>query len=549
MRQQIIPSILNRPQSLGLINYSRINTHIWSRGTGKTTFLGIVMGEIAHALPRSANALVCRTYLQALTRTMPAMAASLESIGYYEGIHWVRGIKPPDSWPKPYFPPMDYQNFISWYTGAGWHIVSQDRKGSSRGFNIDSWMADEGLNLKKDMIDDEITVANRANQGKFGNNKYHLSEMVVSSQPILPESKWLLKRADYYQDFGQNYEDYRNRLSQLLLAIVDAESESEMDSLWMEALEIKREFKFFRNTTNIPVTGHKLTNFFLDADIFDNIKNLKWPYIKHVRSSMSDIMFTTEVLNGIFTTSEKGFYPDLSDRHVYDTEDYSRYDDLILNINAIENAGSTYDSSVNAQMPLHIACDYGGSFNCMVVSQQLDDEERFVQSFYEYHPKKITDVVAKFNKYFDSHPTKKVHFWYDQTAIGTSGLVEFNYADEVVRVLKSAGWDVVEHYMGSAPGHDKKFLLINKILSEAELNVYPKIRMHREFCRDMYISLKLAGIQNTSRGFGKDKRPEQKKSVDQKTATHLSDAFDLLIYHKYSSIESDAASGFSVATM
>lgn len=528
-----IPLRFNRYQALAHINFATRNTHIAGRGVGKTTNIGWIMHNVVTSMPRSANAFVCRTYLQALTRSLPAIIAGLETFGYRYGIDYLVGKEPPKSWARPYFQPLSYEHFISFPNGAGYHLVSQDRKGTARGFNIDSFIGDEGLNLIKQMLDDEISVANRGNLGRFSHSRYHHSETIVSSQPILPESKWLLEAAQYYRIGGQDYEDYRNELCDILLNIVDANTEEEMEYHWQFARKLKQEFKWHRHTDIIPVTNEKITSFFIDADVFDNIENLGWKYIRQQRASMSDLTFRVEILNAIFTISEKGFYPDLSDRHLYDIADYSGYDELIYTRDAGNKLSSLMDPSINPKLPLHIACDYGGSFNCMVASQEYSDEDRIVSDFFEYHPQKMEDVVKQFIKYFESHPKKEVHFWYDQTAIGTSGLVEYNYADEVQRLLRQAGWDVRPHYVGAAPPHPVKYQFLGKILSERDPSL-PKVRMHRENCRATYNSMRMVAIKQGKNGFEKDKSPERKQSVDQAKAPHLSDAVDQLLYHKHS---------------
>lgn len=532
-----IPLRFNRYQALSHVNFATRNTHICGRGVGKTTNIGWIMHNVITDMPRSVNALVCRTYLQALTRTLPAVIDGLEKFGYQFRRDYLVGKEPPKSWARPYFPPLSYEHFISFPNGAGYHLVSQDRKGTARGFNLDSWIGDEGLNLIKQMLDDEISVANRGNLGRFAHSRYHHSETIVSSQPILPESKWLLEASQYYRIGGQDYEDYRNELVDILLNIVDSTSEEEMDHHWSQARKLKQEFKFYRHTDIIPVTNEKLTSFFIDADVFDNIENLGWKYIRQQRASMSDLTFRVEILNAIFTISEKGFYPDLSERHLYDIADYSAYDELIYSPDAGKSITSILDTSIDKRLPIHISCDYGGSFNCLIASQEYADEERLVSEFYAYHPEKMENVVNQFINYFASHPKKEVHFWYDQTAIGTSGLVEFNYADEVMRLLRHAGWDVRPHYVGAAPPHPVKYQFIGKVLSERDPSL-PRVRMHRENCRSTYNSMRMVAIKQGKTGFEKDKSPERKASVDQAKAPHLSDAFDQLIYHKHSDKQS-----------
>lgn len=549
MTPEIKPLNLNRWQLFAHLYASTRNKVVGGRGIGKTTYLSWRLKNKCEDMPRSANALVCRTYLQALTRTIPAIIAGLESLGWLHGRDYVIGKEPPKSWPKPFFPPVSYEHFISTKTGAGYHIVSQDRKGSSRGFNIDSWDADEGLNLNKQQIDDEISVATRANVGRFDYSRYHLTEFIVSSQPILPESQWLLEDADYYRQGGYAYQEYRDSLTNVLLNMIDSESEAEMQAYWEEALTIKQNWKWYRDVKTIPITNEKISTFFIDADVFDNIQNLGWKYVKQQRASMSDLAFKVEILNALFTISENGFYPDLSERHLYDIQDYSILDKYGYALPVDEEISSLQDPSIESKAPLHMAMDYGGSFNCMVVSQEYVDEERIVAGFHEYHPKKTSDVVAQFIKFFQYHHDKTVYYYHDQTAIGTDGSRDYTYADEVMMLLSQAGWKVVSMYMGQAPTHFLKYLFFGNILSERDTRQLPRIRMHRERCRPLYQSMKLVASKQGSKGVEKDKTPERKSTVDQVRAPHYSDAFDQLVYYKHASKQGQTKSSASKMEM
>jgi hypothetical protein len=533
MKPEIKPLNFNRWQLFAHLYAASRNKVVGGRGIGKTTFLAWRMKVTMEDMPRSANALVCRTYLQALTRTIPAIIAGFETLGWINGRDYLIGKEPPKSWPRPYFPPVSYEHFISSKTGAGYHIVSQDRKGSSRGFNIDSWLGDEGLNLNKQQIDDEISVANRANVGRFDYSRYHLTEFIVTSQPILPESQWLLEDADYYRQGGYAYQEYRDSLTELLLNLVDSESEAEMQAYWQEVLTIKQNWKWYRDIKTIPITNEKISTFFIDADVFDNIQNLGWKYVRQQRASMSDLAFKVEILNALFTISENGFYPDLTDRHLYDINDYTLLDKYGYSMPSDETLTSVQDPSIDPKMPIHIACDYGGSFNCLVASQEYADEERIIAAFHEYHPNKISDVIAQFIKFFQYHHDKTVYYWHDQTAIGTDGSRDYTYADEVKHLLSLAGWKVVSMYTGKAPEHYLKHLFLGNILSERDLSTLPRVRMHRERCRALYQSMKLVAAKQGAKGVEKDKKPERKSTVDQVRAPHYSDAFDQLIHGKH----------------
>ena len=146
----------NRPQLRFIVSQPKEANSVWSRATGKSSLIAWLMHLIAQQMPRSAWALVGSTYMQILTRTLPSTIGSLERIGYVKDVHYFIGRRPPPSWnwPTPYEPPVKFDHFISFYTGASFHLVSQDKGGgSSRGLNIDGIIADESLLLDKERFD------------------------------------------------------------------------------------------------------------------------------------------------------------------------------------------------------------------------------------------------------------------------------------------------------------------------------------------------------------------------------------------------------------
>src|SRR5581483_6810433 len=136
---QIRTLTLNKPQIRASLAKWLILVLIWSRGTGKSTFIAWIIHLIVRFMPRSCSTVIGRTYHQIMTRTMPSTIASLERLGYYKDVHYFIGKRPPKTWnwPEPYEPPLSYDYVMIWYNGTAFEFVSQDREGMGRGPNRD----------------------------------------------------------------------------------------------------------------------------------------------------------------------------------------------------------------------------------------------------------------------------------------------------------------------------------------------------------------------------------------------------------------------------
>lgn len=71
------------------------------------------------------------------------MLAAWKRWGYFEGIHYVVGRKPPKSFRQPIIDPKDYEHVISFYNGSVAVIISQDRPGSSNSLTLSWLLVDE----------------------------------------------------------------------------------------------------------------------------------------------------------------------------------------------------------------------------------------------------------------------------------------------------------------------------------------------------------------------------------------------------------------------
>ncbi len=104
--------------------------------------------------------------------------------------------------------------------------------------------------------------------------------------------------------------------------------------------------------------------------------------------------------------------------------------------------------------------------------------------------------------------------------------------------LEKHGWKVKNMVVGVGyPKHITKQKFIHQILGEQDPRL-PKVRAHYSRCRWLVASIEGAGIRPD---FTKDKGSER-QDIDQRGATHGSDAFDYLLFYRYSEALSAAGS-------
>ena len=189
---------LNLPQMVAMSVVGKILFLLWSRRTGKTTYRGIRWAKLNTQLPRSTGMLIGPTYQFTLTTIIPSIIAGLEMVGYYKDLHYFIGRRPPrswrTSWPEAYMPPQNYDYYITFWTGMGIHLVSQDGGGGGRGATSDWIDADEMSLLDENKINENVKpTMSGTNVTKFQGKDLFASELYTGTVALTPEGAWYEK--------------------------------------------------------------------------------------------------------------------------------------------------------------------------------------------------------------------------------------------------------------------------------------------------------------------------------------------------------------------
>lgn len=511
---------LNKPQMLAWLVNAQNLVCIWGRGTGKTE--GAMAPRIAnrvHALRRSAGVIVGATYQQILTRTLPALVAGWERMGYERNVHFFLQKKAPASWEwdEPYVSPVNADYFVHWYTGSGLHLVSQDRAGTAPGLSIHYIEGDEAKYLKNDRLEQELLQTLRGQKELFENIPGYRGIGFYTDMPIGNQGNWLF-----------NYEKHMDKESvatilgiQKQIAKLRAENPQSI-----QTTEGKRQIRSYEEAMNIARIG---LTYYTEADSFENLNSLGIEYFEQMRRVLTPIAYNTSILNLRQNQVEGGFYPHLDEHHLYDAFNYSHFDNRDYDPTTISNIlDCRQDADLDAKSRLIIATDTGGSINAIVVAQRDAKNLRFINSLYVLHPLLYKEALKKFIDYYRFHTTKVVDYYYDHTMIGEDGK-DLSFKDQTVRTLTRAGWVVNLKYIGQQPGYKSRYELWGQVHQCLDSRL-PSVAYNRNNCAALIESMQLAEIKQGARQMEKNKKNEKDIDFPQEKATHLSDAADTLVW-------------------
>jgi hypothetical protein len=532
---QVKPLHFNRPQLRFMLSKLASAVSLWSRATGKSTLIAWLIHLIVTKMPRSCWAIVGSTYAQILTRTLPSTMASLERLGYIKDVHYFIGRKPPQGWgwPEPFERPVKYDNFIIFYTGAGFHLISQDGNGSSsRGVNLDGYIGDEALLLDRDKLGTDVIAANRGNQHYWPGIDLHHGAFLFSSMPWGDTGKWLLDSSSYYERDGHNFQLVRDQMIKLQLEFVDSRSMATRLRLYQDILDLSAQLTFYTNPKLYKKGGKQVAKGMLysEANIFDNIENLGIPYLEEQRRELSDFMFLIEILNQRPKSVEAGFYPKLGPQHARECPNNEYVAGLEFNLSKLSVHDSRMDGDCRSHLPIRGAVDWGSKISTLTLAQVHADvrEYAFLKGLYVKHPKLINDLADNYIKYYENHLNKTFEFIKDNEW-GNSRRPDssLTYNEQFAQRLRLAGWRVRYLDQGRVPDYAIRYNLAMEILGEEDARQL-RVRFNKNNCKDVLTAMSLAPVKQGSKGeIQKDKSSEKKLTVPGQEATHFTDTVDL----------------------
>lgn len=448
----------------------------WGRGTGKTTYIGHHVRQVAYDMPRANGMFIGPTYQKILTQILPSMIQGLEQQGLYQGLHYFIGRRPPKSWNwmMPYQPPNKFDKYIIFWNGTGVNLISHDVPGDGRGLNTDFEIGDESALLKKSNLDENTTPTLRgSNKREFGNSPFFASRLHCSSTPLTQAGQWF----------------------------IDIES---------EAVKDPEKIKF------------------ISADCRFNLHNLSDTYLEDNRATTLPWIFDAEYLNKRPKQIKGGFYPLLDDeKHCYNNFDYSYYSKIGQDVDC------RGDADLVASHPLILGIDWGAAINCLTVCQHLNKELRALKSMYVLGDLKEiqSDLFTNFDKYYRHHPTKTIYLWYDNSGNIQTGITKRTRAQMAKQQLEALGWTVRLMTLGGRnPEHAAKHVLWTEILKEHNPRL-PVFRMNKSNCHELWISMFNAkAIPGSNGEIKKDKTSERSQVILRQHATDLSDAIDTIVF-------------------
>lgn len=520
---QTLSQYLNRAQSYVLALMCKDMTVVGGRGIGKGLLAACLLRRNIEGMPGSNTALVGPNSKRMWTNIIPSWDTHLRRWGYQEGVHYTWGRKPAKDWgwKEPVIKPMNWENTLSFYTGAYATIISQDRKGTSNSQSFDFLLVDEAKFIDFEQFKDETMPANRGNGNIFGHLYYHHGIAKFSDMPTTKKGSWFLNDRE-------KSDPEKIRLLEGLVASMQQLRDRIADKVERHETVTPQDRYLLRRMSKAVNMLRADTYLYKEFSSIENLEILGEEFIRQCYRDMPPATFRTTIMCQRVDHSEDSFYSSKTEANLYTAANKTYIDSLGFDMDRLRHVDCRMDADVNTAEALYVAFDANNNINWCVVGQPgMDMNLRVLKSFYVKYDRRLPELVDDVCDYYAPLKHKEVVFCYDSTFLGNNFAVNDNDFHEVIKYcFMKRGWIVREIYIGNPWSHPVKNALINRMFrGQARF----RILINQENNPDLLVSIDSAKTVNTTNQ--KDKSGEKKPETEEdrlETRTDGSDAFDTL---------------------
>ena len=525
-------------QAIGLIGPKNLRL-IAGRGTSKTT--GVIADrsiEIIHDMPRSLQAFVSDTFVNARTNIVPTLIEGWrEYKGWIEGKHYVVDDRPPSSFDIPYKPVTAYKNTISTFNGATILVGSLDQPSGLAGNSFQHVYGDEAKYLDKKRLD--VLMPALRGYNKFAHSPFYRGTTFTTDLPNISKNDfdWILDTEDQ-MDVEKITAALQAGLiiNEINIQILNAHNKRNTGEL--KKLIKKRErwmikwYKARKDTTFFYVVSSMVNiDILTPGYIYDNLENLGWEEFKQ-----SVLSFKSKLEEG------DRFYSGLGQHHFFQD---GILNDYVQSFGLKENftATSKMLRYIDPNAPLDCGVDFGKMLS-MVIGQERGSYYYCLKNLYTLVPESSKELGKKFRDFFAPHINKRLYMYYDRSgnqyeSSGRDWATELKNHIEFDENEKKTGWKVTLMSKEQATIYQAEEHFFMKQVLQETVKGLPKLKIDQFQCKELKSSMELAKIKlhtdpKTMKKTIKKDKSSEKLSLAKlpMQSTNMSDAGKYLFYRK-----------------
>lgn len=514
---------------------------IGGRGVAKSTVILARRSErCVRLMPGAPVAIVANTYSNLIDNIMPAVQNGWKLMGLIEGVHYIKGKKPPEEWSRRCSIIVDdYRHVYSFWNGSVLFLGSLDNPSLLAGKSVAHLLFDEAK-YASDTRAARVMPILRGDAITYGRCHLYGGVTITTDMPDITEGEY-----DWFFRYASEMDPER------IIKIIQAAGELNKYRIKLlrenrkptpDIRKIARIEKKIDYYTEGLLKLRKGQTFFMNISSFVNIDILTVDYAKRLyNAALEHHEYCKSVLGmrpGVRQSAK--FYVKFGEQH--------KYNDGTLSGEAA--FGCSELRYLDPYKPLDGGMDFGNMLS-LVIGQEDGKYYRVHKNFYEIPPGWMRDLADQFLAFFANHKEKTLNLFYDRSGNNLqrqrqdyAGMIK--EAIEKDRNGKRTGWTVIlmSRKQANIEQH-AEYNFMHELMGGDNKNL-PILLVDALNCPEMISSIELAKAEVKYRGdvklvakVKKSEKLEPKKLP--RLSTNFSDAFKYLMMRREWRKAADAA--------
>lgn len=505
---------------------------VGGRGVAKSTVILARRSErCVRLMPGAPLAIVANTYSNLIDNIMPAVQNGWKLDGLIEGVHYIKGKRPPEQWRRRCSVIVDdYRHVYSFWNGSVLFLGSLDNPSLLAGKSVVHLLFDE-TKYASDSKAARVMPILRGDAITYGRCHLYGGVTITTDMPDVTEGEY-----DWFFRYASEMDPNR------IIKIVQAASE--LNRLQLKLLKLNRAAKpDIRKIARIEkridyyedglLKLRKGQTFFMNVSSFVNIDILTVDYARRLYNGALELHeFLKSVLGmrpGV--RRDARFYVLFSDRHKY-------YDGTASGVAAFSSAELRH---LDKTRPIDGGMDFGNMLS-LVIGQTDGQYYRIHKNFYELPPGWFRELADQFLAFFAGHECKELNLYYDRAGNNFEKQGE-DYASKIKDAIEKdasgrrTGWTVnLKSRKQSTIRQNAEFDFMHEFM-RGENKQLPALLVDALNCPEMISSIEGARAEVKYRGsvkvVAKVKKTEKLEAKKlPRLSTNFSDAFKYLLMRR-----------------
>lgn len=505
---------------------------IGGRGVAKSTVILARRSErCVRLMPGAPMAIVANAYSNLIDNIMPAVQNGWKLNGLIEGVHYVKGKRPPAEWSKRCSVIVDdYRHVYSFWNGSVIFLGSLDNPSLLAGKSVAHLLFDEAK-YAPDSRAARVMPILRGDAVTYGRCHLYGGVTITTDMPDVTEGEF-----DWFFRYASEMNPERiiktiqaaAELNRYRIKLTRENRNTTPDVRKLARIEKKIEYY-----SDGLLKLRKGQTFFMNISSFVNIDILTIDYAKRLyNAALEHHEFLKSVLGmrpGV--RQDARFYVLFGEKHKY--TDGTASGEAAFNSSQLRYLDPT--------RPLEGGMDFGNMLS-LVIAQPDGQYYRTHKNLYELPPNSMRELADQFLAFFAGHKEKVLYLYYDRAGNNYQKQNE-DQAGKIKAAIerdaegKRTGWEVV--LMSRKQGtirQEAEFNFMHELMSGKNKRL-PLLLVDALNCTEMISSIELAKAEVKYRGnvkivakIKKSEKLEAKKLP--RLSTNFSDAFKYLMMRR-----------------